>query len=161
MSIKCFCVVDGRLTGSWGIMASAFRRSVRPIVDASTPSMIMEPDVGSTRRNKAVLQLLQHHIDISYLFITLPVMIELFPAPVLNQKFSVNITIRQELIYLPINPTFSLALISNEMPLRTAGSSGRYFITKSFNSTLPLAGQFGGGLWLGKLCGASCSIDCA
>ena len=45
-------------------MASPRRRSVKPTVEMSTPSMTMDPEVSSTSRYKAV-------------------MIELLPAPVL------------------------------------------------------------------------------
>jgi len=38
------------LTGSWGMIEIAFLRSLRPIVEISTPSKVMEPDVSSTKR---------------------------------------------------------------------------------------------------------------
>ena len=47
--------MDGRKphTGSCGIIARAFLRSVRPIFDTSTPSIVTEPDESSTKRYKA------------------------------------------------------------------------------------------------------------
>ena len=44
--------IDGEksLTGSCGIIARAFLRSVRPILDISTPSIVIEPDESSTKR---------------------------------------------------------------------------------------------------------------
>ena len=47
--------MDGRIshTGSCGIIARAFLRSARPILDTSTPSIVTEPDDSSTKRYKA------------------------------------------------------------------------------------------------------------
>ena len=44
--------MDGRKshTGSCGIFARAFLRSVRSILDTSTPSIVTKPDESSTKR---------------------------------------------------------------------------------------------------------------
>lgn len=58
---------------------------------------------------------------------------------------------------LPVRPTtpiFSPPLMLRVMPLSTRGVVGRYRTWRSLSSTLPWAGQFGGGRWL-LLCHAA------
>ena len=91
--------------------------------------------------------------------VTGPVMIELFPAPVLFKKVSIHLCIKRLLNYLPTIPTFSPAFTCIDKPLSTEGSSGRYFKTTSLSTICPCAGHETCGLWSGISCGASCSIS--
>jgi len=40
---------------SWGMIETAFRTSLSPIFEMSTPSILIEPDTSSTRRNRATI----------------------------------------------------------------------------------------------------------
>jgi hypothetical protein len=40
---------------SWGMIETAFRTSLSPTFEMSTPSILIEPDTSSTRRNRATI----------------------------------------------------------------------------------------------------------
>jgi hypothetical protein len=147
-------------TASCGIIARAFLRSVRPILDTSTPSIVTEPDESSTKRYKAEKWRLGSQM--SQKPSTLPVIIELFPAlGVLFEKNQYPLILSKtiELKYLPRIPIFSPAFTSIDKPLSTGGSSDRYFKTTSLSTICPFSGHETGGFWSGISCGASCSIS--
>lgn len=105
--------VPEKRRGSCGMMASPLRRSPRPTFEMSTPSIIMEPDVSSTRRNRAernqldYTQVRKRHT---------PVMIELFPAPVLRIMLAAKLETRSR-DHLPTIPIFSPACTVMEIPV--------------------------------------------
>src|SRR5580658_7916604 len=79
LEYRCGCVKVSdyvQSVASWGMIETAFRTSLRPIFEMSTPSILIEPDTSSTSRNKATI-------------------IDDFPAPVLKAvKTSVSRHIR-------------------------------------------------------------------
>lgn len=114
------------------MIAKPFRKSFRPMVEMSTPSMTIDPDVSSTSRYSVV-------------------MILLFPAPVLTRGSVTTgtlITLLQS-AHLPTIPTFSPGLTDSDKPFKTGGSSGLYFSTTSLSSICPSAGHDAGGFLSG------------
>lgn len=85
------------------MMAMRSRRSVRPILEMSSPSISMLPDVNSTMRKRAI-------------------MMDDFPAPVLSES-GVSHTRECETgpTHRPTTPIFSPAPILKSSPFKTGG----------------------------------------